>query len=161
LVFLGITLKKRNLMKSNSELLENLILQNINYKDVISAFAEGDKFPILKNDLREQIQDKIACITELEDAYLKTKTLEQLETNTEPSVDPIFWINLTQLHEKNSLSTTITYINQALRQAKNDYNVLICQTQNNQNLFTILSMQQDRMELMAQRLNSYLLNQTA
>ena len=148
-------------MKSNSELLENLILQNINFKDVISAFAEGDKYPILKNDLREQIQGKIAAITELEDAYLNLKISHLTFEEEKISIEPIFWINLTDLHNKSTLGDTITYINNSYAKAIKDYDELISQSNQNQELFNLLQLQKNNLMTSSNRLNFHLVNQSA
>ena len=148
-------------MKSNSELLENLILQNINFKDVIGAFAEGDKFPILKNDLREQIQERIAAIIELEDAYLNINISHLVFEEEKPSIDPIFWINLNELHKKPTLGDTITYINNSYSKAIKDYDELISQSNQNQVLFNLLQLQKNNLMTCSNRLNFHLVNQSA
>jgi hypothetical protein len=148
-------------MKSNSELLENLILQNINFKDVVNAFAEGDKFPILKNDLREQIQEKLAAITELEETYLSINISHLAYNKDKPSTDPIFWINLNELHQKPTLGDTITYINNSYSKAIKDYDELISQSNQNQVLFNLLQLQKNNLMTCSNRLNFHLVNQSA
>ena len=71
--------------------LEVLILQTYNYKEVLSYICEAEEFVGIQPFLREQVQQRLAFIKELEDIYM-TLNINNKSLNQNQS-DIVYWIN--------------------------------------------------------------------